>query len=677
MAKIMCLDSSTINQIAAGEVIERPSAVVKELVENSIDSGAKAVTVEIKDGGTSLIRITDNGCGIEKEEISLAFTRHATSKIHSADDLLRVMSLGFRGEALASIASIAQVEVITKTPEDLTGIRYRIEGGEEKGTEEIGCPDGTTFLVRNLFFNTPARKKYLKSNGTETGYINELVERLAVSHPDIAFKFISNNQTKLHTSGNGNMKDILYHIYGRDIAKELIPLEKEDSIIRLSGFIGKPVISRGTRSLMNYYINGRYVKSSLIHKAIEEAYKPYSMTHRYPLTSLMLDVAPEWIDVNVHPTKMEVRFHDSQVVYDIIYHALKEALSEKEFIPEVTIDETKGNKENRIVEEKIPEPFEKKRMEQYHFTSNSGPSKVNEEYGGINQFFAARKERGFQNEAVGLSKAEENLFDGNLMQQEQSQVPVSGKVETERKEQPESLNTGGNQESVIIQDSLGTQRYMAETVELKERPEQMQLFDEKLLSKGNLKKHRIIGQLFKTYWIVEFEDKMYLIDQHAAHEKVLYERNLKMLHKKTGLSQMVNPPIIMTLSLREETVLKQYMAHFKELGFEIEPFGGKEYAMYGVPADLLGLDQEDVFLEILDSMLEEKTESTPDMILHKVATMSCKAAVKGNSTISFLEAEKLIEELLTIENPYHCPHGRPVIVSMSKYEIEKKFKRIV
>ncbi|SET39491.1 DNA mismatch repair endonuclease MutL [[Clostridium] polysaccharolyticum] len=631
MAKITCLDSSTINQIAAGEVIERPSAVVKELVENSIDSGAKAITVEIKDGGTSLIRITDNGCGIEKEEISLAFMRHATSKIRSADDLLKVMSLGFRGEALASIASIAQVEVITKTPEDLTGVRYRIEGGEEKGTEEIGCPDGTTFLVRNLFFNTPARKKFLKSNNTETGYINDLVERLAVSHPNIAFKFISKNQTRLHTSGNGNMKDILYHIYGRDIAKELLPIETQDNVVRLSGFIGKPVVSRGTKALMNYYVNGRYVKSLVIHKAIEEAYKPYSMTHRYPFTSLMIEVAPEWIDVNVHPAKMEVRFHDSQVIYEIVYKAIRDALRETEFIPEVTIDETKAKKPENTVDVSVPEPFEKQRMADFTAFHADRPQPVKEEYGGINQFFAARKERGFQNEASGLSKAEENLFEGSL----------------------------------------------AETVETNKKPEQVSLFEGKLLAQENIKKHHIIGQLFKTYWIVEFEDKMYLIDQHAAHEKVLYERNMENLKKKTGLSQMVNPPIIVTLSLREEIVLKNYLDRFKELGFEIEPFGGKEYAIYGVPADLLGLDQEDIFLELLDSFMEEKTEAAPDMILHKVATMSCKAAVKGNSAMTLTEAQKLIEELLTLENPYHCPHGRPVIVSMSKYEIEKKFKRIV
>lgn len=716
MAKITCLDSSTINMIAAGEVIERPAAVVKELVENSIDSGAKAITIEVKDGGTSLIRITDNGSGIEKDQIGLAFTRHATSKIRTADDLLKVCSLGFRGEALASIASIAQVEVITKTPEDLTGLRYRIEGGEEKGSEEIGCPDGTTFLVRNLFYNTPARKKFLKSNTTETGYISDLVERLCVSHPNIAFKFIANNKTKLHTSGNGNMKDILYRIYGREISKELLPVERQEGIIGMTGFIGKPVISRGTKGLMNYYINGRYVKSGVIHKAIEEAYKPYSMTHRFPLTSLMIDVAPEWIDVNVHPTKMEVRFHDSQMIFDIIYHAIRDALAEKELIPEVGIDE-RNEKQERKEEEKqeqkshVPEPFEQKRFHQYQDLTSRMPVTIQEEYGGLNRFQSARKPRPVTNEAMGLSSDEEELFSGSLDSGSAKPAPVEvgmGKETANEKldisqilggQVPNTLSDSGvdpivdfvtdsgvnfvshSKETiapkVMAESVMDSMPVMEERSSMAVKPEQMNLFEEKLLSQENIKKHRIIGQLFKTYWIVEFEEKMYLIDQHAAHEKVLYERNLKNLKEKPGMSQMLNPPIIMTLSLREEDVLKQYDKRFKELGFEIEHFGGKEYAIYGVPADLLGLDQEDVFLEILDSLLDEKTEATPDMILHKVATMSCKAAVKGNSVISLTEAEVLIEELLTLENPYHCPHGRPVIVSMSKYEIEKKFKRIV
>jgi len=657
MSKITCLDSSTINKIAAGEVIERPSAVVKELVENSIDSGAKAITIEVKDGGTSLIRITDNGCGIEKEEISLAFMRHATSKIRNADDLLKVVSLGFRGEALASVASIAQVEVITKTPEELTGIRYRIEGGEEKGTEEIGCPDGTTFLVRNLFYNVPARKKFLKSNTTETGYVNDLVERLAVSHPNIAFKFISNNQTKLHTSGNGNMKDILYAIYGREISKELLPIQMQDGIIRMSGFVGKPVISRGTRNLMNYFVNGRYVKNSMIHKAIEEAYKPYSMTHRYPLTALMIDIAPEWIDVNVHPTKMEVRFHDGQVVYELIYHALKEALGHKEFIPEVAIGNDKTEKTEKI-EEKIPEPFEKNRMEQYNNQLGKNFNTVREDYGGLKKFSSFKRERVFQNEAAGMSQSEEDLFAGSV--NDAPEEPVSGNSAAKEKLDIEMLVS--NQEKVITPQ---------------EKPEQLTLFEGRLLSEDNRSRHRIIGQLFKTYWIVEFDEKMYLIDQHAAHEKVLYERNMEALRNKEGLSQMVNPPLVITLSMQEEAILNKYKERFTKLGFEIEPFGGKEYAIYGVPADLLGLAEEDIFLDLLDSLAEEKIEAEPDRILEKVASMSCKAAVKGNNALSFAEAEKLIDELLTLENPYHCPHGRPVIISMSKYEIEKKFKRIV
>lgn len=701
MAKITCLDSSTINMIAAGEVIERPCAVVKELVENSIDSGAKAITIEVKDGGTSLIRITDNGSGIEKDQIALAFTRHATSKIRTADDLLKVCSLGFRGEALASIASIAQVEVITKTPEDLTGLRYRIEGGEEKGSEEVGCPDGTTFLVRNLFYNTPARKKFLKSNTTETGYISDLVERLCVSHPNIAFKFIANNKTKLHTSGNGNMKDILYRIYGREISKELLFVERQEGIVGMTGFIGKPVISRGTKGLMNYYINGRYVKSAVIHKAIEEAYKPYSMTHRFPLTSLMIDVAPEWIDVNVHPTKMEVRFHDSQMIYEIIYHAIRDTLAEKEFIPEVGINEKEEKQEQKKEESQqqnhVPEPFEQKRFQQYQDLASRMPVTIQEEYGGLSHFQSARKPRPIINEAIGLSKDEEDLFSGSLASGMTKASPASDGMGNEPvSDQLDISQILGSQmadgEEPVNKASdakePATYQVMAESVPesmpvteeqstMAVKPEQMNLFENRLLSQENIKKHRIIGQLFKTYWIVEFEEKMYLIDQHAAHEKVLYERNLKNLKEKPGMSQMLNPPIIMTLSLREEDVLRQYDTRFKEMGFEIEHFGGKEYAIYGVPADLLGLDQEDVFLEILDSLLEEKIEATPDMILHKVATMSCKAAVKGNSVISLTEAEVLIEELLTLENPYHCPHGRPVIVSMSKYEIEKKFKRIV
>ncbi len=657
MAKIMLLDQSTINKIAAGEVVERPSAVVKELVENSIDSGANAVTVEIKDGGTSLIRITDNGCGIEKEQIAAAFERHATSKIRSVEDLLMVSSLGFRGEALASVAAVSKVEVITKTPEELTGIRYIIEGGNEKSTEEIGCPEGTTFLVRNLFFNTPARKKFLKSNTTEAGYISSLLERLCVSHPNISFKFINNGQMKLHTTGNGNMKDILYQLYGKEITRELIPVEKDEGVVSITGFIANPVVSRANKNYMNYFVNGRYVKSSVIHKAIEEAYKPYSMTHRYPFTSLLLEIAPEWIDVNVHPTKMEVRFHDSQVIYELVYAALREVLAQKELIPDVGIDGEmeKPEEKSKEISENVPEPFEKKRLVHYNNSSGQMPNVVREDYGGIRRFTEPVKSF----EKYGVPK------DTDLCPEIPNEPMAAGKA--------------GNKHDMISEVESGNEMNVKRDVfqNVEEKPVQLELFHDTLLSRQSRKKHRIIGQVFKTYWIIEFEDKMYLIDQHAAHEKVLYERNLKKIQEKPGDSQLLNPPIIVSLAMNEEAVLKEYQDKFKQIGFEIEPFGGKEYAIYGVPADMLGLAEKDIFLEMLDSLMEEKSDSPIEMVLEKAASMSCKAAVKGNQELSFAEAEALIDDLLTLENPYNCPHGRPVIVSMSKYEIEKKFKRIV
>lgn len=618
----MLLDQSTINKIAAGEVIERPAAVVKELVENAMDAGASFITVEVKEGGTTLIRITDNGCGIPKEDIPLAFKRHATSKIRNVEDLLHVASLGFRGEALASIASIAQVELITKTGDELVGVRYLIEGGEEKTMEEIGCPEGSTFLIRNLFYNTPARRKFLKSPMTESSYINEVVEKLAISHPQISFKFISNNQTKLYTSGNGSVRDIIYQIYGKDITKELLTVNREEGIVSIEGFIGKPVVSRGNRSYMTYFINGRYVKSSVINKAIEEAYRPFSMAHRYPFTALNFMVASEWIDVNVHPTKMEIRFHDSQVLYGLIYEALHDVLVGKEFIPEIDFEE-KG-KEKRKEAQAIPEPFEKERLQ-----------------------------------AIKTITPEISVKSDVVARPE---LPV-------RPEFPAKPATP------VKEDFGGIEHFI-----IKEEPvysEQINLFEKKLLEPESVPQHRIIGQLFSTYWIVEFEDKMFLIDQHAAHEKVLFEKNMKLIQEKEAHTQMLNPPLVVTLGMKEEQVLLQNQEHFRNIGFEFEPFGGKEYAIYGVPADFLGLAEKEVFMDLIDKLGEESKDTTLETVLEKAASMSCKAAVKGNNKLSFAEAETLIGSLLKLENPYHCPHGRPTIISMSKQEIEKKFKRII
>lgn len=661
---ITLLDQSTINKIAAGEVIERPSAVVKELVENAIDAGANGITVEIKEGGISFIRVTDNGSGIAFSEIALAFKRHSTSKIKSVEDLMTVKSLGFRGEALASIAAVSKTELVTKTAGSLTGSRYLIEGGEEKEIEEIGCPEGTTFIVRNLFYNTPARRKFLKSTMTEAGYVGDLIERLAISHPHISFKFINNNQVKLQTSGNHNLKDIIYHVYGREIAGHTILIEKGNADIKISGFIGKPLVSRGNRNYMNYFINGRYIKSNIINRAIEEAYKPYSMTHRYPFTVLSFEMDSSLIDVNVHPTKMEIRFSNQEEVFQATYEAISEGLREREMIPPVTLDEKKKEKSPannqgaqqetvfvKPVQGKGPEPFERHRLDAVKQVEATLKSVRAASEVGVRTLPAS--------EPAGIAKA-----------------PYA--QETENKQiQQEWLNKQA--EGAQAQEKL-----LREEAAAYESAKQLDLFaanpetkETAFLSQENVRKHRIIGQLFLTYWLVEWEDKLFMIDQHAAHEKVLFERTMAAIREREFTSQMLNPPIILTLNMREEETLKNNMETFTRLGFEIEPFGGREYSVRAVPADLCSIAQRELLIELLDDLVAEDGKQNPDLLLEKVASLSCKAAVKGNMRLSEAEAHELIHELMTLENPYHCPHGRPTIVSMSKYEIEKKFKRIV
>lgn len=622
MSHIALLDQNTINKIAAGEVVERPAAVVKELVENAIDAGANAITVEIKEGGISFIRITDNGTGIEKDEIPLAFKRHSTSKIRTAEDLVTVSSLGFRGEALASIAAVSQVELVTKTSGALTGSRYMIEGGAERVLEDIGCPEGTTFLMRNLFYNTPARRKFLKSSMTEASYVSDLVERMAISHPTVSFKFLNNNQLKLHTSGNGQIKEVIYHIYGREIANQQLFVSYEGDFFKIYGFIGKPIISRGNRNYMNYFINGRYVKSSVINKAIEEAYKPYTMSHRYPFTCILLEIESERLDVNVHPTKMEVRFTNQEELFRILFDVLSDALKQRELIPEVRFESRKEEKSSKRkqqeIKKEIPEPFE-----------------VN------------RKQENLENSDFPIYKSRENP----TLRESRPLYPAGGKY--------------------------GKSTLLEENHQRETTPKQIDLFEDKLLSKEAAVQHRIIGQLFSTYWIVEYQDKMYLIDQHAAHEKVLYERTMNSLEHHQFSSQMVEPPIILSLSMREEEVLKTNIELFEKLGFEIESFGGKEYSVRAVPNNLFDIAKKELLIELIDNLSNEDRKQNPDILLEKIASMSCKAAVKGHQKLSYQEAKELIHELLALENPYHCPHGRPTIISMSKYEIEKKFKRIV
>lgn len=673
MNKIVVLDEQTIDKIAAGEVIERPSSIVKELVENAIDAGATAVTVEIKEGGISFIRITDNGSGIEAEQIPTAFLRHATSKIRTAEDLLDVTSLGFRGEALSSIAAVCQVELISKTPESLTGVRYLIEGGKEKSMEEIGAPSGTTFLVRNIFYNTPARKKFLKTPQTETGYISELMERMALSHPEVSFKFIAGSQVKLHTSGNHRLKDIIYNIYGRDITNNLLEVEKTfENGMKITGYIGKPVISRGNRNFENYFVNGRYIKSKIISKAIEDAYQSFMMKHKYPFTVLHFQIDTEMLDINVHPTKMELRFAENEKLYQDVYHTILNTLSHKEMIVQVTVGKEEKEVRSQEKKENIPEPFEKSRLSSIqqskeklnllaHQTSTPVTRKLSEEdTRGIREVTSSYAAPSWQ-----PPKREHPTG-----QSTDSAKQITASTTQENKPEPQTAPP--------IQTEAPVSPFIQKMEELAgSSVKESDFFSEKLLDRNNIKEHRIIGQLFDTYWLIEFRDNLFIIDQHAAHEKVLYEKTMRSIEQREYTSQILNPPVILTLSMQEAETLQKHMQYFQEIGFEIEEFGGKEYALRAVPDNLFGIAKDDLFIEMLDALDSQPASASVDIIKDRVATMSCKAAVKGNHRLSVSEVHALIDELMTLENPYHCPHGRPTIISMSKYEIEKKFKRIV
>lgn len=663
MANIQVLDQITIDKIAAGEVIERPASIIKELVENAIDAGASAVTVEIKEGGISFIRITDNGCGIPKGEVPLAFLRHSTSKIRSVDDLSTVASLGFRGEALSSIAAIAQVELITKTKDEVTGTRYRIEGGAEKSIEDTGAPDGTTFLVHQIFYNTPARRKFLKTPMTEASHVSELMTRLALSHPEVSIQFINNGQEKLHTSGNGKLKDIIYHVFGWDIANNLLETNERIDGIQVQGFIGKPIISRGNRNYENYFINGRYVKSNIIAKAIEDAYKDFTMQHKYPFTALHFTMDGTDLDVNVHPTKMELRFSNQQGVYNFIYNALKQTLSEPELIPRVELPEAKEVpvKAEKIVERKQEQPMTPVREER--------KTPVIEEEKNLDYFMKKMRERvtAYHQQAVEVkptpapSVIQENVNYEALPASQVAAVkqPVPEQRTVAKEPMPEQAVAPREEKSVVTE-------------------KQLDFFEEKLLTKKAAQEYKIIGQLFETYWLVEFHEQLYIIDQHAAHERVLYEKTLRGMKDREFTSQYLSPPIILNLSMQEGEALNTHMDIFTNIGFEIEPFGGDSYAIRAVPDNLFSIAKRELFTEMLDQLVDGIHSSlAPDIVAEKVASMSCKAAVKGNSRLSAAEVETLIGELLELENPYHCPHGRPTIIAMTKRELEKKFKRIV
>lgn len=712
MRKIAVLDQNTIDKIAAGEVVERPSSVVKELVENAIDAGATAVTVEITDGGKKLIRITDNGSGMEAEQIPLAFLRHATSKIEKVEDLEHIASLGFRGEALSSIAAVSQVELITKTPSSVSGSRYVIEGGQEHSLEELGAPEGTTFLVRNLFYNTPARSKFLKSDMTEANYIHTLMEQLALSHPEISFKYIQNKQVKLHTSGNYSVKDVIYSVYGREIARALLEVSQENSFMKIEGFVGKPEIARGNRSFENYYINGRYVKNNIITKAIENAYKGFLMQHKFPFVSLRMEMEGNDLDVNVHPAKREVRFAREQEVYDAVYDTVRAALTRREMIPKVSVDSSsvKEEKEEKISRAAVPEPFEQKRREKLYgvrepaapyrpafskdeekmFSGTLRENQKRDEEKKLAERQAVSVSSGNSSEKMNTVDEKTDVQDNLKTVQEFVQEAEKSDSEIQKsvpvqKIQEVVVGENGQPEAETVQPEISEEKAAEPEIPVKEEqtpgkqtpPQQLELFEEKLLAPESRSRIELIGQIFDTYWLVQFEDNFYIIDQHAAHEKVYYERMVKQFREHSIDSQYLNPPLIVTLSMQEEEILRSNKNYFEQFGFEIENFGGREYRVSAVPSNLYGLTEEELFLEMLDNLASNNSKDTLDIFAARLATMACKAAVKGNHAMSPQEAEKLIDELLTLENPYHCPHGRPTIIAMTRTELEKKFKRIV
>ena len=698
MSKIQVLDPITIDKIAAGEVIERPASVVKELVENAIDAGATAVVVEIKEGGISFMRITDNGCGIDREDVRSAFLRHSTSKIRSVDDLVHIGSLGFRGEALSSISAVSQVELITKTKDQTFGTLYRIAGGKEEDLEDTGAPDGTTFIIRQLFYNTPARRKFLKTPMTEASHVGDLMTRLALSHPHISFQFINNGQSKLHTSGNGKLKDVIYHIYGREIAANLLNADYESNGIKITGFLGKPVISRGNRNFENYYINGRYAKNNIIARAIEDGYKDFTMQHKYPFVVLHIEIDGEHVDVNVHPTKMELRFNNQQEVYNTIYAAIEQGLHEKQLIPHVEMPEPKAapvRTEQKVKKPVIPPPqernldyfmgkmkervmteYEERKASKDSFQKNQ--ESLQNQASDMQQNTAESKKDALQNvkrESQYISKNAEQAGMYNVVREEKNVYMAEKQLSS-----PEEANVVPEESSVIPEKSQeqNKQNVQQEYTDIAKNAKQMELFEDNLLTREAMQKYKVVGQVFETYWLVEYGNNLYIIDQHAAHERVLYEKTLKSMKTREFTSQMISPPIVLTLGMQEAELLETYMDQFTRIGFEIEEFGQDSYAVRAVPDNLFSIAKKDLLMEMIDSLSDEITRNLSlDLIDEKIASMSCKAAVKGNMKLSIQEVDALIGELLSLDNPYHCPHGRPTIIAMTKRELEKKFKRIV
>lgn len=628
MKRINILDEHTSNKIAAGEVVERPSSVVKELMENSIDADAKNITIEIEEGGVSLIRIIDDGHGIHRDDIKKAFLPHATSKIKDVDDIYSIMTLGFRGEALASIASISKVSLKSKIENEDFGSEILIEGGEIISLTDIGTNKGTIIEVKDLFYNVPARKKFLKTISREGALIGDIVNRIALSHPEISIKFYNNGKKVLHTFGTGNLIDVIRTIYGKNISDNLIYFENKEEAISLYGYIGKEEISRGSRNNQSIFVNGRYIKNKTIVAAVENAFKSFATVNKFPFFVLFIELYPEFVDVNIHPTKAEIKFKEDRgifkKVFDAVHKAFRNEVFEEFYIPE---EETRSEEDTKSVEE-------------IKFTINDMPKEDLED----------------DNKKI-IHKDLENLTYEEVRKEEEiynSLKELSASIKPRHDNYEDKPVIYEEKKEINIQNN--------------------QVENNKIAKFPNLK---VIGQFNKMYILAEYEDILYIIDQHAAHEKILFEKYLKNIEEGDIVVQQLLVPILIDLTTDDYCYYDENAEIFFKAGFIIENFGGNTISIKEVPYFLGKLDAKNLFMNILDNIKSLGSGKTTEVKYNRIATLACKAAVKANNYLNESEMEKLINDLRYIEDPFHCPHGRPVIIKFTNYDLDKKFRRIV
>jgi DNA mismatch repair protein MutL len=648
MNRIQLLDSHTINKIAAGEVVESPKSVVKELVENAIDAGASSITIEIKDGGISYIRITDNGCGIPKEQLTTAFLRHATNKIQQIEDLENVYSLGFRGEALASIAAVAQVEMVTKVQQEATGSSIEIHGGTVLSVKDTAATVGTSIVVRNIFYNVPARKKFLKKPATESGYISDIVNKFALGHPEISFQFINNQTVMLHTSGNHDRKAAMFHVYGKEAAEKTLPCDYKKGVYSVSGLIGKPELCRSNRSYENLFINGRFIKNALISSAIEEAYKTRLPIGKFPVYVLYFELPPAMVDVNVHPAKLEVRFQQEDEIYEFFYDAVVQALKNEVLIPKTQWQEKPTSKMQEQREQVPPQTIQQiLSLFENHSVRDEESDKKEEKEEVLHPY-------------SGRSSVDDLL----------NQNKSGGAMELQEG------RAGGYQISSPVDEIEIEKPYNDDKASVKDRKKDTPSEKPKKSVEPFFNQYKIIGQVFHTYWIVEQKSSIYMIDQHAAHERILYEKLMNDFRQQSVSSQRLLEPIVLQLTPAERETVKDNAELLERFGFGLEYFTEEVVALVSVPFLWKEPSETRFFLDMIDLLQESSVSNVYDTKLLTVATMACKAAVKAHDKLEIQEAEALIKELLKLENPFTCPHGRPTIIEMTQYELEKRFKRV-